>query len=105
MLPCAEYDPNVGPSGERTCLQPSRVTPIFTTRVAIKWDLSDLLSVVGEQVITVDRNRTEIIDDVEGQGTTRRAFYEADAPAVLRSLGAPSLPMRWGGGMYVQARF
>jgi len=105
VLPCAEYDPNVGPSGERTCLQPSRVTPIFTTRVAIKWDLSDLLSVVGEQVITVDRNRTEIIDDVEGQGTTRRAFYEADAPAVLRSLGAPSLPMRWGGGMYVQARF
>jgi hypothetical protein len=103
VLPCAKYSTDI--TATRECLEPSRATPIFTTRVAMKWDLSDMLSLVGEQVITVDRNRTEIIDDVEGQGSARRAFYEATPPAVLRNLGAPSLPLKWGGGMYVQARF
>ena len=105
VLPCAEYSGDTGPNGEKTCLRPSLPTPIVTTRVALKWDLSDMLSILGEQVITVDRNRTELVNDVDGQNTTRRAFYEAEAPSVLRNLGAPSLPLKWGGGMYVQARF
>lgn len=104
VLPCAEYsDPDA--SGARTCKRPSQPTPIVTTRLALKWDMSDMLSVVAEQVITVDRNRTELINDVDGQNTTRRAFYEARAPEFAAALGAPSLPLRWGGGMYVQARF
>ncbi|MEW5852839.1 MAG: hypothetical protein AB2A00_28910, partial [Myxococcota bacterium] len=104
VLPCARYGETQA-GGERLCEEPSMVTPIFSTRLALKWDLSDLTSILAEQVITVDRNRTELINDVEGQNTTRRAFYEADAPLLLRDLGAPSLPVKWGGGLYVQARF
>jgi len=102
ILPCAQYETR---NGVQECIRPAVVSPIVTTRLAVKWDLSDMMSILAEQVITVDRNRTELINDVDGQNSTRRAFYEADAPQVLRNLGAPSLPMKWGGGLYLQSRF
>jgi hypothetical protein len=104
ILPCSEYAEQV--SGQPLqCKSPSRVTPIFSTRISAKWDISDLTSLVADQIITVDPNRTELVDDVEGTNTTRRAFYKAMAPMGLRQLGAPALPLKWGGGIYVQSRF
>ena len=63
-------------------------TMIYAFKALLRWDLSDILTVIGEFIYAVDNNSTLLKDDPSG--IARRVFQK---------------PERLGGNLLVQARF
>jgi len=92
ILPCQSYD---DPSrADRTCTEPYTRSPIYALRGAIKFDVSPMLSLIAETTLYIDNNQTDIIDDEQGQ--VSRQFV---------TTGELGMPLRFGAGLFAQARF
>ena len=58
----SEGDLTILPDGEA-------VFPIFAAQARVRWDLSEVVSVLGEAFVRLDQNRSELQDDVVGVAT------------------------------------
>ncbi|MBN2360807.1 MAG: hypothetical protein JXR83_15235, partial [Deltaproteobacteria bacterium] len=92
ILPCKTYDDPSKP--DRICTEPYTRSPIWALRGAAKFDVSPMLSLVAETTLMIDNNQTDIVDDEEGLAT--RSFV---------TTGDLGFPLRFGAGVFAQARF
>lgn len=92
ILPCQTYDDPT--KADRVCVTPYTRSPIWALRLAAKFDVSPMLSLVAETTAIIDNNQTDIIDDEQGQ--VSRAFI---------STGDLGFPLRFGAGLFAQVRF
>ena len=76
-----EGDFSIMPEGEEP-------VPIFATKFTVKWDLSEMMSVIAMVLFQFDNNFTNLV--TEANGTARLSFED---------------PIKLGGMIYVQARF
>lgn len=75
--------------GDLSILPPGEdATPIFSTKARLRWDLSEMLSIIAEAFVSVDNNRTLLEDDVVG--ISQRKFVD---------------PLLFGGAVLAQSRF
>lgn len=92
ILPCRKY--NDATAADRVCLEPFERSPIWALRGAAKFDVSPMLSLVAEATMVIDNNQTDIMDDEQGQ--VSRTFVSTS------DLG---FPLRFGAGVFAQAKF
>jgi hypothetical protein len=87
ILPCGARNE------EGACTTPSTPVPIYATRLALKWDVSEIVAIVAETTLFLDNNETDLVDS-EG-GLITREF--------VSTVG--DLNLRVAAGLFAQARF
>jgi hypothetical protein len=92
ILPCKSYDDPT--RADRVCTESFTRSPIWALRGAAKFDVSPMLSLVAETTLMIDNNQTDIVDDEEGLAT--RSFV---------TTGDLGFPLRFGAGIFAQAKF
>lgn len=101
ILPCNAFEEE---GSLRNCVRPQAAEPIYALRMALKWDISEILAIVGEATFFVDNNETDLTDDAGGI-ITRQRVSNVELPTWLFVGTSGPHNVRLGAGIFAQARF
>lgn len=98
ILPCNQRN------GASQCTRARQAEPIYALRLALKWDVSDMLAIVGESTMLVDNNEA-LLEDAGNGIVERKQRNNFDPGIPILPLTSNPYNVQLAAGVFAQARF